>query len=80
MGAAALKRMGLKKWRQTVLEVIATLQSALQADYVILGGGNAKQLIPLPQEIRLCKHWEAAYLGGCRLWQSPSHLALAKAA
>jgi polyphosphate glucokinase len=80
VGAAALKRMGLKRWRQTVLEVIATLQSALQGDYVVLGGGNAKQLIPLPQEIRLCKQWQAAYLGGCRLWQSPSHLPSAKAA
>jgi polyphosphate glucokinase len=80
VGASALKRMGLKRWRETVLEAIATLQPALQADQVVVGGGNSKQLIPLPQEIRLCKHWEAAYLGGCRLWQSPSFLLSAKAA
>ena len=80
VGVPALKRMGLKKWQQTVREVITILQSALQAEYVVLGGGNAKQLIPLPNENRLCKHWEAAYVGGCRLWQSPSELSSAKAA
>jgi polyphosphate glucokinase len=74
VGVPALNRMGLKKWQQTVLEVIAILKSALQADCVVLGGGNAKQLIPLPEQIRLCKHWEAAYIGGCRLWQSPSRI------
>ena len=80
VGASALRRMGLKRWRETVLEVIATLQPALQADQVVVGGGNSKQLIPLPQEIRLCKHWEAAYLGRCRLWQSPPFLLSARAA
>jgi polyphosphate glucokinase len=80
VGAAALKRMGLKKWQQSVRDVISILQTALQTDYVVLGGGNAKQLIPLPPEIRLCKHWEAAYVGGCRLWQSQSELSSPKAA
>jgi polyphosphate glucokinase len=80
VGASALKRMGLKKWQQTVREVIRILQSAMQADYVVLGGGNSKQLSRLSDEVRLCKHWEAAYVGGCRLWQSPSDLSSTKAA
>jgi polyphosphate glucokinase len=80
VGSSALKSMGLKKWQQTVREVIRILQSAMQADYVVLGGGNSKRLSSLPDEVRLCKHWEAAYVGGCRLWQWPSELSSTKAA
>jgi polyphosphate glucokinase len=74
VGVAALKRMGLKKWRQTVREVVAILQLALHADYVVLGGGNAKLMTELPEGMRLCVPWEAVYFGGCRLWQLPANL------
>lgn len=80
VGVPALKRVGLKNWRQSVLEVAAMLQSALQVDYVVLGGGNAKLLTELPQEIRVCEPWEAAYLGGCRLWQPSAKLSSLRAA
>ena len=80
VGIAALKAMGLKKWRQTVVDVVGILRSALQVDYVVLGGGNAKLLTELPQDIRLCVPWEAVYLGGCRLWQPPANLPLVKVA
>ena|SRR5215469_10654969 len=80
LGVEALKRVGLKKWRQTVLEVVAVLQLALQADYVVLGGGNAKLVTQLPQGIRVCQDWEAAYLGGCRLWLPPANLPVVRVA
>jgi polyphosphate glucokinase len=80
VGVPALKRVGLKRWRQTVLDVAAVLQLALQADYVVLGGGNAKLMTELPQGIHLCEPWEAAYLGGCRLWQPPAELPQVRAA
>ena len=80
VGIAAVKRMGLKKWRGTVLEVVAILRMALQADYVVLGGGNAKLMTELPQGIRLCVPWEAVYFGGCRLWQPPANLPSVKVA
>ena len=39
-----MKRLGKKKWRRHVLDVIARLKAALEADDVVVGGGNAKLL------------------------------------
>src|ERR1700674_5840056 len=44
VGLAGLKRLGAKKWRHQVKEVVGQLKAAMQADYVVLGGGNAKLL------------------------------------
>ena len=40
---------------------------ALQADYVVLGGGNAKRLKRLPKGVRLGDNGHA-FTGGFRLW------------
>src|SRR6266704_4258967 len=48
VGLAGLKRFGKKKWRRHVADVVKQLKTALQADYVVLGGGNAKLLKNLP--------------------------------
>src|SRR5882757_10470348 len=39
VGAAALKRVGKKKWQRAVDDVLALLLAALEPDYVMLGGG-----------------------------------------
>jgi len=79
VGAAALKRKGEKKWTKSVLDVVARLKDALQADYVVLGGGNAKRLGKLPRGIFLGDNSNACE-GGLRLWQSePRRKALAAA-
>ena len=52
VGLRGLKRYGKKKWRQHVAEVVGALRHALQADYVVLGGGNAKRLKDLPSPNR----------------------------
>jgi hypothetical protein len=39
-GLAGLERLGKKKWRRQVREVVQQLRSAVQADYVVVGGGN----------------------------------------
>ena len=44
VGLAGLKRLGKRKWRRKVNQVVQQLRSAVQADYVVLGGGNAKLL------------------------------------
>lgn len=67
VGAAGLKRLGRKKWRRHVLDVIALLRNALQADDVVLGGGNAKLLDRLPVGVRLGNN-AYAFIGGYRLW------------
>ena len=68
VGAAGLKRSGKKKWRRHVAEVIALLKGALQADDVVVGGGNAKLLDTLPSGVRLGTNANAV-IGGYRLWK-----------
>jgi predicted NBD/HSP70 family sugar kinase len=67
VGNRGLKRLGPKRWEKTVHETIALFQAALQPEYVVLGGGNAKRLEKLPENVRL-GHNEDAFLGGFRLW------------
>jgi len=68
LGAAGLKRLGRKKWRKHVEIVIAMFKFALQADYVVLGGGNARLIKQLPPDTRLGENANA-FRGGFRLWQ-----------
>ena len=42
------KRLGKKKWREAVNDVVARLSAALEPDEVVLGGGNVKKLKELP--------------------------------
>jgi len=67
-GAAGLKRLGKKKWRRAVKHIIDRMMTALEPDYVVLGGGNAKEVGRLPQHVRLGDN-DNAFEGGFRLWQ-----------
>jgi predicted NBD/HSP70 family sugar kinase len=67
VGLRGLQRLGKKKWRIHVDDVIARLKAALVADYVVLGGGNAKLLKELVQGVRLGEN-SNAFRGGQRLW------------
>lgn len=67
LGLKGLKRLGKKRWRKEVFKITKKLISALQADYVVLGGGNAKKLKKLPPGARMGRN-ENAILGGFRLW------------
>src|SRR5713101_1158053 len=68
VGLRGLKRLGKKKWFRHVADVVAQLKIALEADYVVLGGGNAKLLKKLPPGSRLGDN-NNAFRGGFRLWQ-----------
>jgi len=68
VGEAALKRLGKKKWRRYVTDVVTRLQAALEADEVVVGGGNAKLLRTLPKGVRLGSNANA-FIGGYRLWK-----------
>ena len=73
VGLAGLKRLGKKKWRRHVNDVVNLLKTALEADYVLLGGGNARLLKKLPPGSRLGDNANA-FRGGLRLWSKiPSH-------
>jgi polyphosphate glucokinase len=67
VGERARERLGKKKWREAVAETIERLSAAMEPDYVVLGGGNAKKLGELPPNARLGAN-ENAFLGGFRLW------------
>jgi polyphosphate glucokinase len=67
VGEAGLERDGHKRWQKHVVETIEFLSAALLPDYVVLGGGNARELHELPPNCRL-GHNEDAFLGGFRLW------------
>lgn len=67
LGLRGLERMGKKKWRRHVAKVTNKLKDALGADYVVLGGGNIKELKRLPAGARLGSN-ENAFLGGFRMW------------
>ncbi len=69
VGQRGLNRLGKKKWRRAVLDVMTSLKHALLADYVVVGGGNAKRLTTLPDWARLGNNHNA-FIGGFRLWES----------
>ena len=67
VGVRGLERAGKKKWRRHVADVVERLKGALAADYVVLGGGNAKLLKKLPAGTRLGDN-RNAFAGALRLW------------
>ncbi len=67
VGAAGLRRLGKKKWRKHVAEVIDLLRAALEPEDVVVGGGNAKKLDGLPPGVRLGDNANA-FKGAFRLW------------
>ena len=67
LGKEAQDRMGKKRWRRIVHEIVPRLQAAFQVDDVVIGGGNAKQLRGLPPGARLGDN-RYAFMGGYRLW------------
>ena len=68
VGERGLKRLGKKKWRKAVLDVVARLRAAFEADDVVIGGGNAKLIEKWPAGMRAGSNTQA-FRGGYRLWQ-----------
>jgi polyphosphate glucokinase len=69
VGAAGLERLGKKKWKHKVAAVVKHFVAALEPDYVVLGGGNAKRLGRLPRNTRLGDNANA-FEGGFNLWDT----------
>lgn len=67
VGVHGLERRGKKRWRKSVAEVIEELTAALEPDYVVIGGGNAKLLTTLPPNCRRGDNADA-FKGGFRMW------------
>jgi polyphosphate glucokinase len=69
VGERSRERLSDKKWKKAVAEAIARLTAALEPDYVVLGGGNAKKVGELPPNVRLGAN-DNAFVGAFRLWDS----------
>ncbi|MDP8985901.1 MAG: ROK family protein [Pseudomonadota bacterium] len=69
VGEHGRQRLGNKRWRHAVKDVVGKLRTGLEADYVVLGGGNPRKLKKLPQGARLGNN-DFAFLGGFRMWRA----------
>jgi polyphosphate glucokinase len=67
VGEHGRKRLGNKRWRRHVADVVERLRTALEPDEVVIGGGNAVRLKRLPEGARLGNN-RNAFTGGFRLW------------
>jgi polyphosphate glucokinase len=67
LGRRGLARIGKGEWRRAVRKTVTFLMSAFVADYVVIGGGNAKNVKDLAPGSRL-GHNLTAFRGGFRLW------------
>jgi predicted NBD/HSP70 family sugar kinase len=72
VGERGRLRLGTKKWRKVVRDVVDQLSKVLEVDYVVVGGGNAKRLKTLLDNERLGDN-DNAFVGGLRLWESKGH-------
>lgn len=74
-GERGRERLGNKKWRKAVAEVVTRLKEVLEVDYVVLGGGNSARLKELPKDARLGDNLNA-FKGGLHLWSGDDPLAV----
>jgi predicted NBD/HSP70 family sugar kinase len=64
----ALEDGGDERWQKRVVEAAEVLKNAFHADYVVIGGGNAKEIDELPPGCRRGGNHNA-YFGGLRMWE-----------
>ena len=67
LGREGRKRLGQKKWEESLDRIVTILRKAFVTDYIVIGGGNARKVGRLPQGSRLGDN-RNAFLGGLRLW------------
>ncbi len=68
IGRAGLQTYGYAAWQNAVEGIVDVLRKAFSAEYVVLGGGNAKKVDPLPPHARRGGN-DDAFTGGLRLWE-----------
>lgn len=68
LGLRGLKKLGIRKWRVFVREVVARFIPALELDDVVIGGGNVNKLDKLPPGCRAGDN-ALAFRGGFLLWE-----------
>ncbi|THD64514.1 MAG: ROK family protein [Bradyrhizobium sp.] len=69
VGDKGLERVGKKRWRKLVKDVIERLVAATEPEDVVIGGGNLVHLNKLPKGCRAGNNANA-FVGGFRMWNS----------
>jgi polyphosphate glucokinase len=69
VGDRGLERVGKKRWRKLVKDVIERLVAATEPEDVVIGGGNLVHLHKLPKGCRAGNN-AYAFVGGFRMWNS----------
>jgi predicted NBD/HSP70 family sugar kinase len=75
VGERGMKKLGRKKWREVVAQVVDQLSAVLEVDYVVIGGGNARKLKRLPANARLGSN-DFAFIGGFRMWRAAEKIVI----
>jgi polyphosphate glucokinase len=68
LGREGRTSRGQVVWQRAVEEITDALKQAFSADYVVLGGGNAEHVDPMPPDSRRGGN-DDAFAGGFRLWE-----------
>jgi polyphosphate glucokinase len=68
LGREGLAVNGFRAWMADVHEVVRMLRTVFMPDYIVLGGGNAERIDPLPPGTRRGGN-DDAFRGGFRLWE-----------
>jgi glucose-6-phosphate isomerase len=69
-GQRGLAALGEEQWREAVIAGARLLRAACSAEYIVLGGGNARLFEQLPEGFRR-GHNDKAFEGGFRAWDAP---------
>ena len=72
VGERGLERLGKKKWRKHVLDVVDRLAAALEPGDIVLGGGNVTLLKELPPKCREGDNANA-FKGGFLMWENAAN-------
>lgn len=75
LGERGLRKHGRTRWQKLVFDAVERLTAALEPEYVVLGGGNARKLGALPPNARLGANANA-FTGGFRAWLGATHPAV----
>ncbi|MEO9168471.1 MAG: ROK family protein [Aestuariivirga sp.] len=68
-GENGLKKLGKKKWRKHIFDIIEYLSQALEPDSIVIGGGNVAKLDHMPPKCKVGSN-ENAFTGGFAIWKN----------
>ena len=71
---AARQKNGRKRWLRAALEAIEMMRDVFRPEDTVIGGGNGKEIVPLPKGCRLRDN-QAAFTGATRLWPGADMIA-----